>query len=317
MSFVLRYVFEYSIIGIIIKDKGSIMQKIITHSGKFHPDELMAISLLAKFHFRKGLGDLEIIRTRNPKELSEYKKDPSVFVLDVGREFESEMLNFDHHQEDSRLIWKDQPNIPKSACGLIFDWLLEKGDLSSLSHRALDTLKDTAKKIDSSDNGIGDWEFFNIFDLLNYGEDENSQFLIALKTMSELLNSIISKSNTLEQHEYAVDQAIQESVTNGHPEVVVIRQKMMNCAQIVARKSSEALYAISGDSDEVLLESVPVSAGLFQSRKVLPKYWLAFETAGSEVRETIPELTFCHKLRFVAAFKSDVDRVFQIVRNIK
>jgi uncharacterized UPF0160 family protein len=68
------------------------IRTIITHSGTFHADEVFAISIL-KFLF----GHFDIQRTNEVP--SKYLEDKNIFVLDIGREYNPEFLNFDHHQD--------------------------------------------------------------------------------------------------------------------------------------------------------------------------------------------------------------------------
>jgi uncharacterized UPF0160 family protein len=71
--------------------------KIVTHDGVFHADEVFAIALLSIVLET----DFEIIRTRDVDTIEAAKKDPNIFVIDVGMDLNPDMLNFDHHQSQS------------------------------------------------------------------------------------------------------------------------------------------------------------------------------------------------------------------------
>lgn len=71
------------------------ISKIVTHSGTFHADELSAIALLQILFGPK----IPVERTFTPT--NEDFNDPTVFVLDIGRRYEPELNNFDHHQDAS------------------------------------------------------------------------------------------------------------------------------------------------------------------------------------------------------------------------
>lgn len=288
-------------------------QKIVTHSGNFHPDELMAISLLAKFYFGVEVSKLDIVRTRDLPILSDAKQDTSVFVLDVGREFDSGSLNFDHHQSDPNLIWKDSPEIPKSACGLIFDWLQEKHCFDLLEQGVVDDIKKLSKEIDAGDNGVKDWEFYNSFNIYNYGENEDLQFGKALNAMSEFLNSYCYKSKMLIDNRKLVKEAVAKAEKSQNPEIVILEEKMVDFAMLVAEESERALYAVIKMDNETLIQSVPITQDRFAARKLLPEEWLDFEKKGSKINTDIPEMKFCHKLRFVASFSGDFKNVVKIV----
>jgi len=65
--------------------------RIVTHAGPAHRDEFIAISLLL---FEKN--PIAKIERKNPTE--EELQDPNVYVVDVGKKYEPELNNFDHHQ---------------------------------------------------------------------------------------------------------------------------------------------------------------------------------------------------------------------------
>lgn len=71
--------------------------KIITHPGKAHFDEFLALSLILAVYPET---DFEILR-KDPSD-SELD-DPDVWVVDVGGRLEPELKNFDHHQDLSIL----------------------------------------------------------------------------------------------------------------------------------------------------------------------------------------------------------------------
>lgn len=66
---------------------------IVTHPGQAHRDEFLAISLLMGACTNEKFR----IERRNPTE--EELKTSSVWVIDVGRQYDQEMYNLDHHQD--------------------------------------------------------------------------------------------------------------------------------------------------------------------------------------------------------------------------
>lgn len=78
------------------------MHTIVTHGGRAHRDEFLAIALILSGqgsqprHFRNS--EFRIVR-RNPapSELN----DPDTWVVDVGGRHEPDRLNFDHHQPEA------------------------------------------------------------------------------------------------------------------------------------------------------------------------------------------------------------------------
>ncbi len=74
------------------------IQRIVTHDGQFHADEIFAVASLSILGCKAPCH-----RTRDYREIARSLGDPSVMVLDVGGVFEPNRLNFDHHQN---------PNLP-------------------------------------------------------------------------------------------------------------------------------------------------------------------------------------------------------------
>lgn len=164
---------------------------IVTHSGAFHSDELMAIALLHQFFLLRptrlawgltarqagsviegkhhpsispewtpdGVEDCRtpcpILRTRDAALLHKAKRNKGVFVLDVGGEHNESVRNFDHHQESMQETWKD--GTPYSCAGLIWKWLRKSGHVSEtlLSSQEADELElALIRPLDAHDNGL-------------------------------------------------------------------------------------------------------------------------------------------------------------------
>ncbi len=90
-------------------------EKLVTHSGQFHADDVFAAATL-----RKLAPMALLIRTRDPDVLAEVVADQSVAVFDVGDHFEPERFNFDHHQRGFERAREDS-GIPYAAFGLVWE----------------------------------------------------------------------------------------------------------------------------------------------------------------------------------------------------
>lgn len=64
---------------------------ILTHAGTFHADEVLAAAFL-KLIFPSA----DIVRTYTPS--TEQFADPNCIILDIGRQYDIDLNNFDHHQ---------------------------------------------------------------------------------------------------------------------------------------------------------------------------------------------------------------------------
>lgn len=166
--------------------------KIITHDGTFHTDEVFAIALLKKF----VKSNIEVIRTRDEKTLEEAKKDKSVYVIDVGREYNFSMRNFDHHQREFNFRWKE--GILYSSCGLVWNYLKKRGYLKKYSYKTLKSIENKLiKKIDLHDNGETFWSLSNMVKICNREENTMEDFEKALHVASIYID------NTFHQESHA------------------------------------------------------------------------------------------------------------------
>ncbi len=72
------------------------MVRVFTHKAPRHMDDFMSLCFL-----KKKLGSDIVIEELSPQDpsLEELKKDPSVFLVDIGQEYNQDLRNFDHHHD--------------------------------------------------------------------------------------------------------------------------------------------------------------------------------------------------------------------------
>jgi len=80
---------------------------LVTHSGRFHADEVFAISMV------KMIEDRQIVRSRDDEVIKQ-----ADIVLDVGAEYNPETLRFDHHQNS--FTEEREDGTPYATAGLIW-----------------------------------------------------------------------------------------------------------------------------------------------------------------------------------------------------
>ncbi len=167
--------------------------KIVTHSGAFHTDEVFAVALLKKF----VNGNIEVIRTRNNELLEEAKKDKSTYVIDVGREYNEEYRNFDHHQREFNLKWNNEIGL-LSSCGLVWKYIKKKGYLKKIKPHTIKIIEETIiQKIDMHDNGTQFWTLSNIIKVCNREDNKLEDFMKAVDLAYIFLdNSFYHANNT-------------------------------------------------------------------------------------------------------------------------
>ena len=98
---------------------------IVTHSGKFHTDDVFAVAVLLLI-LEQSQRRYQIIRTRDEAVIEKYQqmaRDPvakhDVYVLDIGNAYEKQFDLFDHHQ--SRGAGSRENGIEYATLGLVWE----------------------------------------------------------------------------------------------------------------------------------------------------------------------------------------------------
>lgn len=128
---------------------------IVTHSGTFHADDALAVSLLTKL---PKLADADVVRTRDPAEIAK-----GTVVVDVGSEYVPETHHYDHHQRGFTETFDAEHKTKLSSAGLVWKHF-GKDILASHIGTGVDDERvsllymkmydDFVEAIDAIDNGI-------------------------------------------------------------------------------------------------------------------------------------------------------------------
>lgn len=119
--------------------------RIVTHSGSFHADELLASAVL-DFALSKLGFEYDLVRTRDPEVIAQ-----ADIVYDVGGVYDPESLRFDHHQQPGPTPRAD--GTPYSSFGLV--WKHFGPYICDGKSEAWDFIeKSLAIPVDSGDNGV-------------------------------------------------------------------------------------------------------------------------------------------------------------------
>lgn len=297
------------------------MPTIFTHCDSFHIDELMAISLLARFHFNVPVSELNIVRTRDPATLDSALKSNS-FVIDVGRCYDAENLNFDHHQNDASLIWKEE--CPLSSCGLIFKWLKQQGNLSALTEHTISKLEELAFDVDQHDNGKKLWpdaKFFTRYNQSSEGDSEDRQFRKALQVAEGYLDNVIYHEENDSVIVPIIKKAVKESIENGHEDFLIVHNPLPGGRTLAITMSKAKLYLagykVEGKKHmEWSVKSIPSDVDKpFSSRQNMPKAWCGVE--GQALKDISGfNLRFCHKGGFICVLEGTEQEAKELAKTI-
>ncbi|KAJ3132423.1 hypothetical protein HDU90_006938 [Geranomyces variabilis] len=138
----------------------SASQKVITtHSGSFHADESLAVSMLQLLpEYRNA----SIVRTRDPAMIAQ-----GDIVVDVGGEYLPEKLRFDHHQRGFKETFNENYDILLSSAGLVYKHFGQRVIAELLKWQASDPrlpvvyqkiYDDFVLAFDGIDNGVSQYD---------------------------------------------------------------------------------------------------------------------------------------------------------------
>jgi uncharacterized UPF0160 family protein len=295
---------------------------IVTHSGKFHADDVWAVAVLSILFPDAGL-----VRTRDPALV-----EAADFVVDVGGIWDPAAGRFDHHQKGFSAA--RQTGVPYAAAGLVWrEYGARCVSALSAAHTGHQLPDDTAREmayaidadvvqyLDLSDvgaakNAPGGYGLSAVISGFNpnwldeqrlgYGEAADQyrleQFRRAMALVTDILiNAVKYRVGAL----LAADQVRQAEVLEGG-KLLFLKNGALPWTQIVRKEMPKVLFVISHAIAEqrYMVHTVPVSAESFKARADLPEPWAGLRDAELAAVTGVPDAAFCHNGRFIAAARS-------------
>lgn len=286
---------------------------LVTHSGKFHCDEVFAYVVLRLAMGLSGPADHTFVRTRDAKLIAS-----GDVVWDVGGLFDEATNRFDHHQRGAP---SRDDGMPFSAAGLVWRRygvdavraILAPADVAAMAvpiAAAVDAA--VVRRIDELDNGmvaeadtlglaslIGD--FNPTWDAPQGDAGADAAFLRAMafaeaflrRRVESLRGRMAAEAMVLAAHEASADPRILE-LDRGMPWKSVVFTHELPVAF--------AIYPASNGN--WMVDSMPPEPGSFEQRIPLPEAWAGLPEAELVHATGVPDAVFVHLRRFVGAAKS-------------
>jgi uncharacterized UPF0160 family protein len=292
------------------------MTTIVTHSRRFHNDELMAIVLLQTYVITDKF---KLVRTRDEKLLQSYKADPEVFVIDVGFEYDVANKNFDHHQDSFQQKWDDGTSL--SSCGVVWKWLKETKVLHQKMNDETMTMieNDIIKKIDAQDNGEGFWAegaYLSLFNR-NHHDDKviDSQFKRALAAANSHYMNYFYHLRAKMTDEKKIHKDIKSS--EAYKNTVVFKSKLTDGVGTVAELTDKAWIVMPHKKGSFKIQAVPESKYKPHTQRIkAPKEWCGLERPKLQQVSGIKNLIFCHKNGFMLLFEGELKEALWLTEGL-
>lgn len=293
---------------------------LVTHSGKFHCDEVFGYAVLCLALGLKNPGeDHVLIRTRKPEVI-----ESADIVWDVGSLFDPDTNRFDHHQIGA----PTRPDgTPYSAAGLLWQVYGVRAVAARLTPEEAELfaapiaaqLDETlVKRLDEVDNGVsmqGPVQR-NSLDLAALVGDFNPSwdseeasgpqagdkaFLQAAAFVSQVLALRIESARA----KLRADSLVMAAYEQGGDKRVLVLDTGMPWKNIAFKHELPILFCISPASNgNWMIDTMPPEPGSFAQRLPFPAAWAGLQ--GEELAQAsgVADAVFVHVRRFVGAAKT-------------
>lgn len=277
--------------------------RIITHSGTFHADELLATAAILIFLDGKPY---EIIRTRDPGVIA-----TGDFVIDVGAQYDPAINRFDHHQYGG--AGARENGIPYSAFGLVWK---QYGEVICGSKKVAEVIdRHIGHPVDMGDNGM---DYYT--KIRPDTEPLILQFVVAMfrptwkaeaaydERFVELvtfMKRLLELQITVEKNRIEGSRFVEASYQDAADKRVIILDGPYPWHEVLAAHP-EPLYVVKPKSQNSYweVECVRDDSNGFTNRKDLPESWAGKFEAELPQITGIPDAIFCHNRRYIAVAKT-------------
>ncbi len=274
------------------------MQTVVTHSGSFDPDDVLAVAAVRMY---LGADQMRIVRSRDPETIA-----TGDWVLDVGGAYDLATNRFDHHQNG---VPRRDNGIPYSAFGLV--WRAYGAEICGSAEVAAEIEDRLVLAIDAADNHINVCEAanpevlpFELFDVIDsfkpvWGTEEtfDSEFGKAVDFAESLLRRLIAQANG----RHGVHQMIKMTYEQAGDKAVLIFEEPIARHSLVG--FHEVLVVVSpvpaADVNRWMAATVPSNERGFHDKVVFPEAWAGLVDDELIAVSGIDGAIFCHKERYI------------------
>lgn len=273
---------------------------IVTHSGRFHADDVFAVALLRMLPEWRGA---KLIRTRDMEIIN--KAD---LVVDVGMIYDPAKNRFDHHQTGG--AGKYENGIPYSGFGLVWK---EFGNRVCGSPAVTKIITEMlVQQIDAMDNGltietpnmpgVSEYVMDSMVDAFNPSwkekdYDRDQAFNKVVKFAVQVLAREIKRAQDKIDAFALVEKIYQESTDK---RILVFPEQLPYVDVLL--KYSEPRFVIAPHTvpGTWSAKTIIVKKGSFENRCDLPKAWAGKRDEDLVKISGVADARFCHNALYIA-----------------
>lgn len=273
---------------------------LVTHSGKFHADEVFATVILEKL-----LEDVKACRTfKVPENL-----ESNVIVYDVG------FGELDHHQKGGN--GSRENGIPYASCGLVWQ---------KYGHDVLEKIGIEGQTIDLVWNWV-DRDLIQGIDAVDNGKMPKAEYPCQVMTISMIIGSFNPTWDSMEDADEAFskacelarvvfDNTVKQAISKARAKAIV--EKAIESSQdhimVLQKFAPWQEYIFSSENHKAMdvwfvvfpsnrggynFQCVPSALGSFGQRKAVPTSWKGLNGEKLQEETGVPDATFCHPAGFI------------------
>ncbi|MFA5751238.1 MAG: MYG1 family protein [Candidatus Paceibacterota bacterium] len=290
------------------------INKLVTHNGSFHADDIFACATLCLYLEKRG-EKYEIIRTRD----SEVIKNAD-YVFDVGGVYDEEKNRFDHHQkefnEKRKVLEVDgvsEAEFLYSSFGLV--WKKFGVEFAGGEKEAKIVDEMLVVPVDAFDNGFNLVEnkysvtpyliqHFFLSMRPTYRENDVTFDEMFFQSV-EIAKKVLEREMILARDSAIAEAEIIDIYNNTEDKRVLVFDKQYDFDHNVLNNFPEPLYIIFPKSDGTYgVKTVRKNPKSFANRKDLPVSWGGLKNEELVKVTGVSEAVFCHRGLFLVVAKT-------------
>ncbi|MDE2318520.1 MAG: MYG1 family protein [Rhodospirillales bacterium] len=292
---------------------------LVTHSGKFHCDEVFAYAVLRlALNLSQPGEDHVLLRTRKQDLI-----ETGDIVFDVGLVSDPAANRFDHHQIGAPVR---EDGTPFSSAGLIWQVYGARAVAALLSPGAAQFAPAIAnaldgklvKRIDEIDNGVSATGpvVRNSLDLAALVGDFNPPWDSpeangptagdeAFQQAAAMVRGVLARQVDIQRAKLQAESLVLAAHAAAEDKRLLVLENGMPWKNVVFSHNLPVLLAISPASNgNWMVDTVPPEPGSFAQRLPLPEGWAGLQGADLAAASLVEDAVFVHVRRFVGGAKT-------------
>lgn len=272
--------------------------KIITHSDRFHADDVFAMAALRIF-----FGDkiTQIVRTRDEEIIK-----TGDIVFDVGNVYDPETNRFDHHQAEGAGVREN--GIPYASFGLV--WKKWGREICGSEEAATIVDKKIVQSVDAGDNGYSIFDYkqedVNLYTLnalvSSFGATwkEEEKYDDVFLEVVDIAEKVLRREIKLAQDKVEAIPLVEEAYQKSEDKRIVLLEEYYPWNDVIS-SHDDVIYVVSPNKEKNMWRVNAVQTDLFVNKKDLPNEWAGLRSEELERISGVSGALFCHRKLFMAA----------------